>query len=168
MRSPGRPLLMFSATLNAGSGPTSCHIADNAARQRYWFRRTLHVAAAELIAPPVNVSGYKTSCARSDRPGRSRRQLPEREREVLRGIARGRTNAEIAAALYVLVRTIETHRTPIQQKLDARTRAELVERAGLVGGGTAARPANAGPARPVLACPGRRAAWQPAVSGRWM
>jgi two-component system response regulator NreC len=48
---------------------------------------------------------------------------------VLRGIARGHTNAEIAAALYVSVRTIETHRTHIQHNLGARTRAGLVERA---------------------------------------
>jgi DNA-binding CsgD family transcriptional regulator len=52
-------------------------------------------------------------------------QLSERELEVLRGIARGHTNAEIAAALHVSVSTIETHRAHIQQKLGTRTRAEL-------------------------------------------
>jgi hypothetical protein len=41
---------MFSATLSKDSGLTSCHIADNAARQRHGFRRTLRAAAAELIA----------------------------------------------------------------------------------------------------------------------
>ena len=56
-------------------------------------------------------------------------RLSERELEVLRGIARGHTNAEIAAALHVSVRTIETHRRHIQQKLGCSTRAELVERA---------------------------------------
>jgi two-component system response regulator NreC len=64
-----------------------------------------------------------------DRPAGPGGQLSERELEVLRGIARGHTNAEIAAALYVSVRTVETHRAHIQQKLGARTRAELVERA---------------------------------------
>jgi len=65
--------------------------------------------------------------ADADRPAGPGGQLSERELEVLRGIARGHTNAEIAAALHVSVRTIETHRTHIQQKLGARTRAELVK-----------------------------------------
>jgi two-component system, NarL family, response regulator NreC len=56
-------------------------------------------------------------------------RLSERELEVLRGIALGHTNAEIARALHVSVRTVETHRRHIQQKLGRSTRAELVERA---------------------------------------
>ena len=45
---------------------------------------------------------------------------------MLRLIAGGLTNAEIAARLYVSVRTVETHRAHIHQKLDVRTRAGLV------------------------------------------
>lgn len=52
--------------------------------------------------------------------------LSEREIEVLRSIASGLTNAEIAAALFVSVRTVETHRAHIHQKLDVRSRADLV------------------------------------------
>jgi len=52
--------------------------------------------------------------------------LSEREAEVLRLIALGHTNAEIAAQLYLSVRTVETHRAHIQQKLRLSTRAELV------------------------------------------
>ncbi len=52
--------------------------------------------------------------------------LSEREIEVLRCIALGLTNGEIGEQLYVSVRTIETHRAHIQQKLDIRSRAELV------------------------------------------
>jgi two-component system response regulator NreC len=52
--------------------------------------------------------------------------LSEREIEVLRLIALGHTNAEIAAQLYLSVRTVETHRAHIQQKLSLSTRAELV------------------------------------------
>jgi two-component system response regulator NreC len=52
--------------------------------------------------------------------------LSEREIEVLRLIALGHTNAEIAAQLYLSVRTVETHRAHIQQKLRLSTRAELV------------------------------------------
>jgi two-component system response regulator NreC len=52
--------------------------------------------------------------------------LTEREVEVLRLIALGHTNNEIAEQLYLSVRTVETHRAHIQQKLGLSTRAELV------------------------------------------
>jgi len=52
--------------------------------------------------------------------------LSEREVEVLRLIALGHTNAEIAGQLYLSVRTVETHRSHIQQKLSLSTRAGLV------------------------------------------
>jgi two-component system, NarL family, response regulator NreC len=52
--------------------------------------------------------------------------LSEREVQVLRMIALGHTNAEIAGELYLSVRTVETHRAHIQQKLRLGSRAELV------------------------------------------
>jgi two-component system response regulator NreC len=52
--------------------------------------------------------------------------LSEREREVLRLLALGHTNQEIAKMLYISVRTAETHRAHIMQKLGLQTRAELV------------------------------------------
>jgi two-component system, NarL family, response regulator NreC len=52
--------------------------------------------------------------------------LSERELEVLRLIALGHTNAEIASQLYLSVRTVESHRAHIQQKTRRSTRAELV------------------------------------------
>jgi two-component system, NarL family, response regulator NreC len=52
--------------------------------------------------------------------------LTDRELEVLRLIALGHTNAEIAATLYLSVRTVESHRAHIQQKTRRSTRAELV------------------------------------------
>ncbi|MDX6671447.1 MAG: two-component system, NarL family, response regulator NreC [Solirubrobacteraceae bacterium] len=52
--------------------------------------------------------------------------LTEREVEVLRLIALGHTNAEIGKALFLSVRTVESHRAHIQQKLRRTTRAELV------------------------------------------
>lgn len=52
--------------------------------------------------------------------------LSQREAEVLRLIALGHTNAEIAEQLFLSVRTVETHRSHIQQKLGRSTRAELV------------------------------------------
>jgi two-component system, NarL family, response regulator NreC len=52
--------------------------------------------------------------------------LSEREREVLRLLALGHTNQEIAELLFISVRTAETHRAHIMQKLGLSTRAELV------------------------------------------
>jgi two-component system response regulator NreC len=52
--------------------------------------------------------------------------LTEREVEVLRLIALGHTNTEIAGQLYLSTRTVETHRAHIQQKLRRTTRADLV------------------------------------------
>jgi two-component system response regulator NreC len=52
--------------------------------------------------------------------------LSERETEVLRQIALGFTNAEIAEQLFLSVRTVESHRAHIQQKLGLTTRSELV------------------------------------------
>ncbi|MGI8712993.1 MAG: response regulator [Solirubrobacteraceae bacterium] len=52
--------------------------------------------------------------------------LSERELEVLKMIALGHTNAEVASQLYVSVRTVEAHRAHIQQKLLLSSRSELV------------------------------------------
>jgi two-component system, NarL family, response regulator NreC len=52
--------------------------------------------------------------------------LTEREVDVLRLIALGHTNAEIGQQLYLSVRTVESHRAHIQQKLRRTSRAELV------------------------------------------
>jgi two-component system, NarL family, response regulator NreC len=64
--------------------------------------------------------------------------LSDREREVLRLLALGHTNQEIAKMLYISVRTAETHRAHIMQKLNLRSRADLVRHAlasGLLDGG---------------------------------
>ena len=55
--------------------------------------------------------------------------LSDREREVLRLLALGHTNQEIAKQLYISVRTAETHRAHIMQKLRLTSRAELVRHA---------------------------------------
>lgn len=84
---------------------------------------TLGAALLAPDAPPARVGG----------PGG---ELSQRESEVLRSIALGLTNAEIAERLYLSVRTVETHRAHVQQKLDIRSRAELVRFAretGLLG-----------------------------------
>lgn len=70
-------------------------------------------------------------------PGRVRARavddLTPREREVLRLIALGHTNTEIATMLYVSVRTVENHRAGVMRKLGLRSRAELVRHAAEAG-----------------------------------
>ncbi len=52
--------------------------------------------------------------------------LSDREHEILRLLALGHTNQEIARMLFLSVRTVETHRAHVMQKLRLTTRAELV------------------------------------------
>jgi DNA-binding NarL/FixJ family response regulator len=53
--------------------------------------------------------------------------LTEREREVLRLIAEGHTNQEIADLLYISLSTVQTHRTHVMEKLKLRKRSELID-----------------------------------------
>jgi two-component system response regulator NreC len=64
--------------------------------------------------------------AAPDTPRGPPSDLTDRELDVLRLIALGHTNNEIAGQLYLSVRTVETHRAHIQQKLGRSSRAELV------------------------------------------
>jgi two-component system, NarL family, response regulator NreC len=65
-------------------------------------------------------------------------ELSAREREVLRMLALGYTNQEIAATLVVSVRTVESHRSHVMIKLRAGSRAEMVRFA--IEAGLLARP----------------------------
>jgi DNA-binding CsgD family transcriptional regulator len=59
--------------------------------------------------------------------------LTEREADVLRLIALGHTNQEIAEQLYLSVRTVEAHRAALHRKLRSKRRSDLVQ-AALSGG----------------------------------
>ena len=75
-------------------------------------------------------------------------ELTPREREVLRCIALGQNNAEIAATLYVTVETVKTHVRHVLEKLGARDRTQaavLAYEFGLVFPGAAGRVIGAGP-----------------------
>lgn len=53
--------------------------------------------------------------------------LTEREREVLQLVAEGKTNQEIADLLVLSIKTVQTHRAHIMEKLDAHDRTDLVK-----------------------------------------
>jgi two-component system response regulator NreC len=83
------------------------------------------VAAGERYVHPA--LGAKLIAADAEERRRAEQDpLSEREREVLRLLALGHTNHEIAEQLYISVRTAETHRAHIMQKLGLASRAELV------------------------------------------
>jgi two-component system response regulator NreC len=83
------------------------------------------VASGERYVHPA--LGARLIAAESEERKRAESDpLSEREREVLRLLALGHTNQEIAALLYISVRTAETHRAHIMQKLGLSSRAELV------------------------------------------
>jgi DNA-binding CsgD family transcriptional regulator len=77
--------------------------------------------------------------ARSARPGPDRRrrttraQLTEREQQVLRSLAAGRTAKETSLELALSPRTVEHHKRRIYEKLDARNRAHAVALAHRIG-----------------------------------
>lgn len=99
-------------------------------------RAVRQVAAGKQYVHPSLGAALLAPDAATARPAGPGGELSEREAEVLGLIANGLTNAEIAEGLFVSIRTVESHRAHIHQKLDVRTRAELVRIAresGIVG-----------------------------------
>ena len=94
------------------------------------------VAAGERYVHPT-LGARLVAAEAEERKRADADPLSEREREVLRLLALGHTNQEIAKMLYISVRTAETHRAHIMQKLRLSSRAELVRYAlenGLIEG----------------------------------
>ena len=83
------------------------------------------VAAGERYVHPA-LGARLLAAEMAERKRADADPLSEREREVLRLLALGHTNQEIAKLLYISVRTAETHRAHIMQKLRLTSRAELV------------------------------------------
>lgn len=80
-----------------------------------------------VAAGGTHVSGeVRAALERQDREQPPENELTPRETEVLRLISRGHTSAEIAHELSLSVRTVETHRTRIQQRLGLSSRPDLV------------------------------------------
>jgi DNA-binding NarL/FixJ family response regulator len=105
-----------------GSGPTLLAEAVRAA-----------AAGDSLVSPSVTVRLLKHLTqqeeSRAARPGASAPSLAdpltERELEVVRLVALGRTNAEIATELFVSLSTVKTHLSSVQVKLGTRNRVEI-------------------------------------------
>ncbi|WP_051744631.1 response regulator transcription factor [Streptomyces yerevanensis] len=89
-------------------------------------------AGDSLVSPSVTVRLLKhvtaataTPAPAAPPPAKPQEPLTDRELDVVRLVALGRTNAEIAADLYVSLSTVKTHLASVQLKLVARNRVEI-------------------------------------------
>ncbi|HZO36030.1 MAG TPA: response regulator transcription factor [Solirubrobacteraceae bacterium] len=105
--------------LGAGA---AAYVLKEAADEELVDAVTAAAAGESYLNPRLGAKLASTPAAPAGPPD----ALSDREAEVLGLIALGHTNAEIAGKLFLSVRTIETHRTHIQQKTGRSTRAELV------------------------------------------
>jgi NarL family two-component system response regulator LiaR len=89
----------------------------------------LHPSVAKML-----ISDYLTRVEHGDES--SYDTLSDREREILKLIAEGRTNKEIAQMLFLAVKTVQAHRANLMRKLNMHDRTELVKyaiRKGIIG-----------------------------------
>lgn len=79
-----------------------------------------------LVSPSITLRLFRQVSERAVRAAaRPAKPLSDREIEVVRLVARGRTNQEIAAGLFVSLSTVKSHVTSIQGKLGVRNRVEI-------------------------------------------
>jgi len=127
-RSPGTSVVV----LTMQEDPSFARTALQAGARGYVLKDSANTELVEAVrraaagetylAPLLGAALAATAAAPSGPPD----DLTPRELEVLRLIALGHTNAEIGAQLFLSIRTVESHRAHIQQKLRRSTRAELV------------------------------------------
>ncbi|GAB2984930.1 response regulator [Saccharothrix stipae] len=85
------------------------------------------VAAGDAVVSPSVTRRLFDGYAARSRPDRERAaRLTEREADVLRALARGWSNPEIARSLHLSVETVKTHVKHVLAKLDARDRTQAV------------------------------------------
>lgn len=94
-----------------------------------WLGRRVVVRQTETTAtaplPPLDGAALERSLAQY--------RITQREYEVLQLIARGLSNQEIAAHMFVSLNTVKTHTSNLFSKLDAQRRTQAVERARALG-----------------------------------
>jgi two-component system, NarL family, response regulator NreC len=89
-----------------------------------------NVSAGKLFLTPkvsdIILKGFLTTGNRSDPTEHLQAQPNRREVEIIRFLAEGKANKEIAAQLGITIRTVETHRANIMLKLGLHSLAELI------------------------------------------
>jgi DNA-binding CsgD family transcriptional regulator len=117
-------------------GPGRARLALGAAQRKAGHRRAARSALEGALAhferhgSAAWVEAARRELSRISGRRSSGDELTTTEQEVSRLVAGGRTNREVAAAMFVSERTIEGHLSQIYAKLGVRSRSELVHRAG--------------------------------------
>ena len=120
-------LTMHNDLLTAKKGILSAPgyvLKDDAFEDLLYAIRTV-AAGGKFISPAISVKLAQSHPLKESR----NRILTEREIEILRLIASGLTNKRIAGKLSISVKTVETHRTRILQKLEVHSATDLVKHA---------------------------------------
>ena len=87
------------------------------------------VAGGSFLSPPISRTVIDDYVRRAEARGQGGEPdlLTSREREVLQLLAEGRSNREIAAELSISIKTVETHRSNMMNKLDLSSKTELIK-----------------------------------------
>lgn len=87
------------------------------------------LAGGSFLSPPISRTVIDDYVRRAEARGRSNdlELLTTREREVLQLLAEGLTNRQIAAELNISIKTVETHRSNMMNKLEVGSKAELIK-----------------------------------------
>ncbi len=124
-RSPGTQVVLLTMERDVGLARR----ALDAGALGYLFKDAAHLELVEAIGCAARGERYLTAAVAAglshEGAEADARPLSPRETDVLRLMALGHTNREIGEQLDLSVRTVETHRSHIQQKLGLSTRPEL-------------------------------------------
>jgi len=123
--SPGTEIVLLTMERDL----TLAHRALDAGAKGYLFKDAAHLELIEAVRTAAAGGSYLAPAVaagiKNERGNGARPVLSPRETEVLKLMALGHTNREIGEQLELSVRTVETHRAHIQQKLGLSSRPEL-------------------------------------------
>jgi len=132
---PGTKVLILSMHPNE----EYIYAALNAGASGYILKQDAHLdlmAAIEVVAkdevflsPSVSTKVVKDYLHKASElaPADKLEKLTSRERQILQLIAEGKTNKQIAGLFFISVKTVETHKANLKEKLEVRTIADLVK-----------------------------------------
>jgi len=116
------------AVLDAFAAGACAYLLKDAAFEEVVVALKVVLQGKTYLSPAIAHVVVRNSIERwSSNPGPVRRGISGREREILQLVAEGRSSKEMAASLYVSMKTIETHRKQIMDKLNLHSIAELTK-----------------------------------------
>jgi len=116
------------AVLDAFAAGACAYLLKEAAFEEVVVALKAVLQGKTYLSPAIAHVVVRNSIERwSAKPGPMRRGISGREREILQLVAEGRSSREMAASLYVSMKTIETHRKQIMDKLNLHSVAELTK-----------------------------------------